>query len=193
MKIKLLLVFIFFGLNQLMAQNKSKLGLYKQPKGFVFVPKKGNNSAFYVMEEPVKKDEFKKFINWLYEQGRMIDANTCVLGMPEDTDPRYPYVMLSNIQPILLYAEYLSKKLSNDSFNVSCKLISENQWKQMLGPEDGQVPIKKNPFGIKYVKDICEWKLNSKKIGVTYTDINGYQRSTFRLMLTYISKSQNIK
>lgn len=193
MKYKVFLVFVLFVLNQLMAQNKDKATFFKQPKGFVYVPQKGSNPAFYVMEIPVKNDEFYKFTTWLYEQGRMMDANTCKLATPDELDTRNPYVVFSNIKPILLYADYLGKKLSDSTHIVSCKLISENQWKQMLGSADGQVPAKKNPYGIIYVKGIYEWKLNGKNEGVTYTDINGYQESTFRLMLTYTNRTPSKK
>lgn len=192
MKIKLVAIICLLGLNQTFAQTKTKPTTFVQPKGFVFVPSTSTSSnsktSFYVMAEPVTMKDFKDFTVYLITHNRLNEATICTNSVPKNIDPKAKYVLLASPQAIAIYADYLSKKLSDKTFIVKCTLISENNWKQMQGPDTGKLPKTKNPYGITYVKNLHEWKANAIGTPETYTDLNGNKSSGYRLMMTYIQK-----
>lgn len=198
MKVKILFLLLFFGLNQLEAQNKAKpkalnkpMWFLKQPKGFVYVPQKGESPAFYVMEEPVTIKEFNEFLQKLYNENNIMDVNTCKLATPNDHYKPTKYLILSDPSPIKLYAKYLSEKFSDSTHIVYCFPVSEKMWKQMKGPEkidplSTEDRKNKNPYGIYFFNETEEFKINSKGEFIKFSDKKGYQRGTFRIALSQI-------
>ncbi|OYU95123.1 MAG: hypothetical protein CFE21_12515 [Bacteroidetes bacterium B1(2017)] len=190
MKLKLVALVCLFALNQTFGQTKTIT--FTQPKGFVFVPSTNASSksktSFYVMAEPVTMKDYKDFTVYLVTHNKLNEATICTNSIPKNIDPKAKYISLASPQAIAMYAEYLSKKLSDQNILVKCSLVSEDNWKQMQGPETGKLPKAKNPYGITYVKNFHEWKANAIGNPETYTDVNGNKSSGFRLKLTYIQK-----
>ncbi|MCF8255459.1 MAG: hypothetical protein K9H61_05840 [Bacteroidia bacterium] len=179
-------VLILFCASLLLAQT-AKPKFIPNPAGFVYVPTNPNNPksySFYVMVEPVKNEDFRDFIAWLYKQNRLIDASQSLSCVPSDVKPNATYSILSSPTAIKLYGEYLSKKLSTKEVRATCRLISEKEWKQMKGPIEGELPSTKNPYGVKFVKNIYEWKIGNSGQPEAFKDINGYIRAGYRFVLT---------
>lgn len=184
MKVKIFYILLFFGLNQLNAQVSPNPVVFKQPKNFVYIPQKNSNPAFFVMKEPVKIIEFKEFINVINSQFNIVDANTCKLASPDDHYKPTIYQIFSNPKPIELYAKYLSEKLSDSNYIVTCFPLNESMWNQFNGPKTLVDTKKPNPFGLIFFSDIEEYKKNAKGEYIKISDINGYQRGTFRIAFT---------
>jgi hypothetical protein len=168
-----------------------KPAVYKQPKGFVFVPATPNNpnqTAFYVMNEPVTVIDFREFITFLYSKARIVDANKCMSSVAKEMDPKSKYILLANGDAIPIYAEYLSEKYSTEKFKVVCSAVSAQAWKQMRGPADNQVAKGNNPYSIKFQEKLNEFRISEKGKITAFTDINGYTRGGFRLVLTVTPK-----
>lgn len=193
MKVKILFVLFFFGLNQLNAQSLEKASIFKQPKGFVYIPQQGVNPAFYVMEEPVTILGFNEYLKTLYSQNNIIDVNTCKLATPNDHYNPTKYLILSDPKPIELYAKYISDKLSDSTYIVKCFPISEKMWKQMKAPVNLKDSKGKNPYGLIFFPETEEYKINAKGEYLKISVNQGYQRGTFRLALTYIQRKTPTK
>lgn len=189
----LIRIFLFISVIGIVSAQKptQKPAVYKQPNGFVFVPatpNKPNQTAFYVMKEPVTVAEFRDFINFLYSKARIVDANKCMSSVAKEMDLKSKYILLANADAISIYAEYLSNKYSTDKFKVLCSAVSTQAWKQMRGPADNQVAKGANPYGIKFQEKLNEFRINEKGKITAFTDINGYTRGGFRLVLTVTPK-----
>jgi hypothetical protein len=183
---KYISVFLMLVSTSLLLAQTAKPKFIPKPKGFEYVPSNPNNPksyGFYVMVEPVKNEDFREFIAWLYKQNRLIDANQSLSCVPSDVKPNSTYSILSNSLAIKLYGEYLSQKLSTKEVKATCRLISEKEWKQMKGPKEGEWPTAKNTYGVKFVKDVYEWKLGKSGQPEAFKDINGYIRAGYRFIL----------
>lgn len=164
------------------------------PKGFVRIPAGKDplrQPEIMVMKTPVTVADYKAFIAWLTPINR-VDANRCNGAVPNDADPKNPYVILADGYPTNLYATYLSEKLNVMSLQYRCRLISEAEWKRLKGPSDLEPKAMTLRNGITFFKDMYEWKLNNKGQPYSYTDLNGYQRSAFRMVLEPVApKTEN--
>lgn len=157
-------------------------------ENYVVVPATPNkNNSFKVMREPVLATDFQEFVSYLYSLNRIAEANMCMSSVSTDLPVATKYIILNNAAPIPLYAEYLSQKLSTKEKKVRFKLASEQQWKQAKGMPDNYDVPKKNPYGMIFQQGIFEWKQNQKGEAKCFIDINGYQRSSFRLVITETS------
>jgi hypothetical protein len=196
MKVRILIVLFFFGLNQIIAQVKEKAVFFKQPKGFVYIPQQGTKPAFYVMEEPVTTKEFNEYLQTLYNQNNIVDVNTCKLATPNDHYKPTKYLILSNPHLIELYMKYMSEKLSDSSHIFRCFPVSETMWKQMKGPQKLN-PLstneQRNQYGLIFFNETGEYRTNSKGEFLDLTDNKGYQRGTFRVAFSQISKHKSTK
>jgi hypothetical protein len=144
-------------------------------------PNKPQNPSFKIMREPVLAADFQEFITYLYSKNNIVEGNLCMAAVAKDVTLPTKYVLLSNPDPIAIYAKYLSQKMTTKSKLVTYTLVTEKQWKQIKGmPDTYEVP-KKNPYGIIFQQGIFEWKQINKEKIETFTDTNGYQRSAFRL------------
>ncbi|MCG9881474.1 MAG: hypothetical protein MH472_12820 [Bacteroidia bacterium] len=192
-KIVLLLVSISLYLG-LYAQVASPENAVESEDNFMIVPATANkNNSFKIMKEPVLATDFQEFVNYLYSLNRIADANMVVASISKDLSFPTKYIILSNGAPIAMYAEYLSKKLSTHNKKVSFKLVSEQQWKQAKGMPDTYDVPKRNPYGLIFQQGVFEWKLNSKGEVNCFTDINGYQRCSFRLVKKETTTQTNKK
>ncbi len=186
MKKTLLLIIFIINSAYIFSQDNSIHAAMKMDQ-FMRIPSAKNNpkqKTFLLMREPVLAKDFQEFLNYLYSQNSLVEANVCMTAIAKDLNIPSNYVILSNPGPIEMYARYLSNRMSTKSKKVTYQLITENQWEQAKGMPDNYDLPKKNPYGLIFQHGIFEWKLNKKGKMNTFADINGYVRSSFRLVYT---------
>ena len=187
MKKIVFIIYFLLGSASLFAQDNSLAHAAMKLDQFVKIPainSKAPNTSFMLMREPVLAIDFQEFLTYLYGQNRIIDANICMPAVAKDLPFNTKYIILSNPAPIELYAAYLSERMSTKTKKVTYKLVTEKQWKQAKGIDNNYEVPKKNPFGLIFQQGVFEWKKMSNGNTETFTDINGYQRSSFRLVYT---------
>lgn len=193
-KIILLITFVIHSV-YIFSQDNSIHAAMKMDQ-FIRIPAAKNNpnqKPFLLMREPVLAKDFQEFLNYLYSQNSVLEANVCMTAIAKDLNIPSNYVILSNPDPIVMYANYLSKRMSTKSKKVTYQLVTETQWEQAKGMPDTYDLPKKNPNGLIFQHGIFEWKLNKKGKMNTFADINGYVRSGFRLVYTESTMNTNNK
>jgi hypothetical protein len=160
------------------------------PKEFEYIPSSDKNYAFFCMKEPVKVEDFKKYLSHLKKKGDTKKLTQYSNSIKISLDNQSKYVLITNLDVINDYAKYLKELIEQKQTNfiVSIRSINEDELLTTGWRENYSGSKLETKYQIVYFKNLQEYFYSKSQTAVSNSPSDRYPKG-FRLVLSLASKS----
>lgn len=159
------------------------------PKEFEYIPSLDENNGFFCMKEPVKVEEFKKYLSHLEKKGnskKLTQYSNCI---KISLDKQSKFLLITNPDVINDYANYLKETIEQKQTNFIVSIRSINEDERLLtGWQENYNGSKlETKHQIVYFNDLQEYFYSKSQTSVL-NSLSDKSPKGFRLVLSAVSK-----